>query len=578
MLGSRVISQLAATRHGGLSLARNPLLALSAASSSHSASSASRQSSSSSSSRAGGSGARGPLKRLFGAGLALAAFGVAAGALGGAIPRETTLGVRRAECEESKTPLPTFTKEEVAAHKTPETGIWVSYRGAVYNVTEFVEAHPGGRDKIMLAAGGGLEPFWGLYQQHNTEAVRAILAKYQIGTLAGFDQFAPIQEDDPYKNQPERSPVLRVLTQKPFNGETPLPLLVASFLTQRDFLFIRNHLPVPSIDPATFSVQIEGLGIREIKLSLDDLKRLFKKHEIVATLQCSGNRRSEMGKARPIKGLDWEQGAIGTAKWGGVLLRDVLVHAGFDPKDTPIVGHVQFEGLDQDSTNTHYGSSIPVQKAFSEDGDVLLAFEMNGEPLTPDHGFPLRVIVPGVTGARSVKWVYRIVLSDQESQSHWQQKDYKTFPNTVDWHNVDWSSQPAMQDTNVQSVICEPAKDSVLEVDSSAPEVPLRGFAFSGGGRKISRVDVSSDGGQTWYPAQISNNYQPATKAWGWVHWSATVTLPELEANRDHKVQLVVRATDVSDNTQPEWPAAIWNLRGVANNSLHRVDVTLKAS
>lgn len=167
---------------------------------------------------------------------------------------------------------------------------------------------------------------------------------------------------------------------------------------------------------------------------------MFKKHQVTATLQCSGNRRTEMKAARPgIKGLDWEAGAISTAVWGGALLSDVLQHAGeltstsspflstclfcqeltacimtffgaafdklcfdsasgLDPKD-PNVKHVQFEGMDVDMSGQRYGSSIPVAKAVDASGDVLLAYEMNGQPLPADHGFPVRTVVPGVTGA-----------------------------------------------------------------------------------------------------------------------------------------------------------------------------------
>ena len=112
---------------------------------------------------------------------------------------------------------------------------------------------------------------------------------------------------------------------------------------------------------------------------MEDLKKHFVKHEIVATIQCSGNRRHEMARLKPIKGLDWKQGAISTAKWGGVLLRDVLIYAGLDPKDVTFAGalHVQFEGLDKDPIGSTYGASIPIEKAMSADGDVLLAYEMN---------------------------------------------------------------------------------------------------------------------------------------------------------------------------------------------------------
>lgn len=451
----------------------------------------------------------------------------------------------------------------------------MSYKGYVYDATKFIEKHPGGAEKLMLAAGGKLEPFWGLYQQHNTPHVLNILEELKIGHLEGYQVSAVSDDVDPYLNDPPRSPILKVLTQKPFNAETPTSLLAAKQITPSEFFFIRNHLPVPHVDKSSFKVEIAGLGVRNIKLSLDDLKTLFRKHVVEATLQCSGNRRAEMAQVKPIKGLDWQQGAIGNARWGGVLLRDVLIYAGFDPRMTSDIYHVQFEGLDRDPTGAYYGASIPIEKVVNPESEVLLAFEMNGEELSLDHGFPLRVIVPGVTGARSVKWVQKIILSEKESSSHWQQKDYKVFPNTVDWDNVDWSSAPAMQETSVQSVICEPSPDTEIEVSSDYPEVTLKGFAFSGGGRAIARVDVSPDGGKSWYPARIIPNGQQPNKAWAWVLWTATVTLPPMKDEKE-QVTLAVRATDVSGNSQPESPASIWNLRGLANNSWHLVPVCIK--
>jgi len=469
-----------------------------------------------------------------------------------------------------------FTKEEVEEHRTKEKGIWVTYRGGVYDVTQFVEEHPGGSEKIMLAAGGSVEPFWALYQQHKAAHVKEILEGYRIGDLEG-DGADGEAIGDPFANEPARLPIFKVLTEKPFNGETPRSLLGASLWTPNSFFFVRNHLPVPVLERETFTVEVGGLGVKQVELRVEDLRRMFRKHEITAALQCSGNRRSEMAKCKPIKGLDWEQGAIGNAKWGGVLLRDVLLYAGVDPSEPGRIRHVHFEGADQDLSGTRYGASIPIEKALSREAEVLLAFEMNGEELPRDHGYPLRVVVPGVTAARSVKWVSRIILSDRESSSHWQQEDYKLFPNTVDWHNVDWSSAKPMYDTNVQSAICEPESGSVIEVDPDSPSVSLKGFAYSGGGRSIDRVDVSFDNGKLWFPAQIEREEQPLNKAWGWVLWKCSKELPPFQPGEEKReIKVAVRAVDSSGNTQPETSEPIWNLRGLGNNQWHRISLTLK--
>eukprot|EP00879_Flechtneria_rotunda_P019211 GHRR01020172.1.p1 GENE.GHRR01020172.1~~GHRR01020172.1.p1 ORF type:complete len:455 (+),score=128.97 GHRR01020172.1:287-1651(+) len=307
--------------------------------------------------------------------------------------------------------LPEYAADEVAQHRTPNDRVWVTYKNGVYDITDFIAQHPGGAAKIMLAAGGSVEPFWGLYQQHQKQEVQDIIKQYRIGTLKGAPAQSNISMEDPYKNEPKRHPALTIRSDKPFNGETPPDILAASLVTPAGVFYVRHHLPVPVIDQDKYSFKVEGQGLRTLQLSVPELQKHFRKFEVAATVQCAGNRRSQM-KAQPapgstgheIKGLDWEAGAIGTAVWGGVKLRDVLLAAGFTPGD-PCVAHIHFYGYDVDESGTSYAASIPVAKAVSEYEDVLLAWEMNGQPIPRDHGGPLRVIVPGTTGARSVKWI-----------------------------------------------------------------------------------------------------------------------------------------------------------------------------
>ena len=131
----------------------------------------------------------------------------------------------------------------------------------------------------------------------------------------------------------------------------------------------------------------------------------------MASVQCGGNRRLEMKSRRTLKGLDWRGGAIGNGQWTGVRLTDVLALAGFDEDKSPGARYVIFEGLDVDPSNDHFNASIPIEKAADPRGDVILAYEMNGEQLSRDHGYPIRVIVPGVVGVRNVKWLGRIEVS-----------------------------------------------------------------------------------------------------------------------------------------------------------------------
>lgn len=194
-----------------------------------------------------------------------------------------------------------------------------------------------------------------------------------------------------------------------------------------------------------------------------------------------------MTRLKSVRGGNWDAGAISTAEWSGVYLRDVLQGLGYAPG--PQVRHVHFEGLDRDAEK-NYGASIPAELAFSPERDVLLAFEMNGEPLPRDHGFPVRAVVPGIVGARNVKWLGRVVLSERESDSHWQRRDYRGFPPNVDWDNVDWDSMPSIQELPVVSAIATArAEDGQLLV---------RGYAWSGGGRRVIRVDLTTDEGASW--------------------------------------------------------------------------------
>lgn len=466
-----------------------------------------------------------------------------------------------------------YKMEDVAKHRDKSTGIWVTYKGGVYDITSFVEAHPGGMQKIMLAAGGSIEPFWGIYQQHNKKEVHDILAQYKIGELEGGP--APSAAlADPFKDEPSRHPALIARSAKPCNAETPGDLLSASLITPTDLFYVRNHLPVPTVDPKAWKLRIEGEGLRTVELSLEELQTRFRKHVQAATIQCAGNRRSEMKQIKPVKGLDWDIGAIGTATWGGVLLRDVLKYAGFEDGD-PSVAHVHFVGLDNDPlTGEVYAASIPVHKAVSPEADVLLAYEMNGAPLTRDHGAPVRVVAPGIIGARNVKWLSKVSTSAEECQGFWQQKDYKSFSPSVDWDTVDWNSSPAIQESPITSAVCEPKKGD--QVYLSDGEVSAHGYAFGSGGRDVMRVDVSIDGGKTWSVATLKKLPQQPGKAWAWCHWQATLPLPA-GTQPGSKVELVCRALDEACSAQPDSVAGLWNLRGVLNNAWHRVELEVVA-
>ncbi|KAG8431620.1 hypothetical protein GDO86_017880, partial [Hymenochirus boettgeri] len=470
------------------------------------------------------------------------------------------------------TNIPQYTKEDVRKHSSVEDRIWVTYGGDVFDITEFVELHPGG-SRILLAAGGALEPFWALYGVHKSEHVLEILQEYKVGVLSPADKEDSVDESDPYYLDPPRHPVLKVNSMKPFNAEPPADMLTEHYITPVDLFFKRNHLPVPQINPDDYKLFIdlpfgETQG-KMISFSLTDLKTKFPRHEITATLQCAGNRRTEMNQVKQVKGLEWSNAAISTARWAGVRLRDVLLAAGYTD-ETSNAEHVHFEGLDKDLTGTNYGASIPFHHAMNKDNEVLLVYEMNGKDLPQDHGFPLRVIVPGIVGARNVKWLGRIVVSREESHSHWQQKDYKGFNPSVDWDSVDFASSPAIQELPVQSAITQPHPGETV-LPNIDGELTVKGYAWSGGGREIVRVDVSVDGGKTWRVAELIGEKQKDGRAWAWKLWQLNVPLPP----KGSDFTIICKAVDSSYNVQPDTVAPIWNLRGVLNNAWHRVQVTV---
>ena len=347
---------------------------------------------------------------------------------------------------------------------------------------------------------------------------------------------------------------LIVHSSTPMNAEPPLDRLVENWMTPTERFYVRSHAPVPQIDTNSFRLSVEGLVEKPLSLSLKQLSEM-KQQSVMATLTCAGNRRNEHSLVKPVKGVPWGAGAIGNAQWGGVLLSDVLKLAGLKTE----AKHVWFEGLDQIKRKNGiipFGASIPIARAMDDQEarpGALLTTHMNHKPLNGDHGAPLRTVVPGYIGARSVKWLGRIVVSNRPSPNHYVATAYKIVE---DGDPVEWSEQGPIYRMPLNSAICTPAAGKV-----KAGKIKVAGYALPQGrpGTTIANVDVSADGGKTWIRASIDTKQQPNC----WVLWSAEVQLKGASST------LTVRATDSRGKRQPK--RVDWNQKGYLFNAWHQI-------
>ncbi|MCI4326695.1 MAG: sulfite oxidase [Thermoplasmata archaeon] len=377
------------------------------------------------------------------------------------------------------------------------------------------------------------------------------------GTFTGRSPAAEASPEAPGLSEPSKG--LTVVTKEPYCAETPLPEL-DTWVTPTERFFVRSHFPVPHLDVESWRLIVDGEVDHPLELSFADLMR-ERTRTVVTTMECAGNSRSSVYP--PAQGVRWHHGALGTARWSGVSLWDVISKAEIRPAAIEAV----FEGADHGREpgvpeELSYAMSVPIVKA--EHPDTLLAFEMNGEPLTASHGFPVRVIVPGWYGMGSVKWVTRISLIDHSFRGFFRTKPY-TFIHEGDDPDVLRKPVTSLQ---VKSVITWPPEGATV-----APgRIVVRGAAWSGEAA-ISRVEVAvglpddSGEGGTWRPATLLGPETPHA----WVRWEVPIDL-----ERPGYFVLRCRATDERGDTQPL--RAEWNFRGVANNSMHAVPLIVRRS
>ncbi|XP_028757479.1 inducible nitrate reductase [NADH] 2-like [Neltuma alba] len=367
----------------------------------------------------------------------------------------------------------------------------------------------------------------------------------------------------------------RVPGKNYINWEPPITLMNHSFITPIPLHFVRNHGPTPNTRWDDWTVEVSGLVKRPAEFTMNQLVNQFPSREFPVTLVCAGNRRAEQTMVRQSIGYNWRVGAASTSIWRGVPLRYLLKRCGIYSRTKGAL-YVCYEG-DEDlpgGGGSKYGTSIKREIAMDPTRDVILAYMQNGERLAPEFGFPVRMIVPGFIAGRMVKWLKRIIVTSQESQNHYHYKDNRVFPSHVDAELANaegWWYKPEyiINELNVNSVITTPCHGEILPINSSTTQKPyvLRGYAYSGGGRKVTRVEVTMDGGETWSLATLERSEKPNKygKYWCWSLWSLEVEALDLLRDKE----IAVRAWDEALNTQPE--KLIWNVKGMMNNCWFKV-------
>ncbi|CAF1026432.1 unnamed protein product [Adineta steineri] len=355
----------------------------------------------------------------------------------------------------------------------------------------------------------------------------------------------------------------------PYNGEPPRNKLMQNKMTPNEYHFVRNHGGIPTIDKTAFTLTIGGLVNKPQILTLADLQdpKKFEPVEVTVTLQCSGTRRIEQiheypGEGDELINAPWGEGAIGTARYRGVSLKKVLKYCGGMQDEAQ---HIEFIGADtyfKKLNVFNYAVSVPRRKVEALN-EVLLVWEMNGEPLPAIHGAPLRVVVTGFIGARSCKWVLRVNVLNEPSRGPVQQQEYLYYGPQIGKQNVLFSNGFSIQEMPVGSAIMTPNDKQVVVHQG---KIEMTGWAYSGGSRWIERVDVSADGGHTWLqcdPDDMTEKHYHAWRLW-------KITLPVLA---EGWLELVVRAFDNACNTQPTYVRSVWNWDLHVTSSAHRIKI-----
>ncbi|KAK6537347.1 hypothetical protein TWF694_011539 [Orbilia ellipsospora] len=402
----------------------------------------------------------------------------------------------------------------------------------------------------------------------------------------------PIDKDTPDSWIPRDPRLIRLTGVHPFNVEAPLTdLFESGFITPTELFYVRNHGAVPQVQDAEipdWEISIEGLVENPITLTFKQILEDFEQVTVPITMVCAGNRRKEQNMVRKTKGFSWGAAGVSNALWTGPMLKDILAIA----KPLRRARYVCMEGADK-LPNGYYGTNAKLSWVNDPNRGIMLAHKMNGEMLAPDHGKPIRVVIPGQIGGRSVKWLKRLILTEGPSENWYHIYDNRVLPTMVtpeiaSQDKTWWTDERyAIYDLSTNSAIAHPQHDETLDLTTAPSTYAVKGYAYSGGGRRISRVELSIDRGQTWSLAKISypedlyrrpefdDTYLYGGRldmSWRegshcWCFWRLDLDTESLGNSEG----ILLRAMDDSMNLQPK--DMYWSVLGMMNNPWFRVAI-----
>jgi DMSO/TMAO reductase YedYZ molybdopterin-dependent catalytic subunit len=319
--------------------------------------------------------------------------------------------------------------------------------------------------------------------------------------------------------------------ESPLNLEMPFSTL-DSFITPTESFYVRTHFPIPAIDRDAWWLHVEGEVENPFAINYEQLLEL-ESITTPVTLECAGNSRNFLDPK--VKGVQWHLGAVGTAEWTGVSLSVLLDRASVKPSARDVILEGTDGGMLEDPKSPpgqlRFARSIPVEKARA---DVLLAYKMNGHDLSPEHGFPVRAIVPGWYAVASIKWLQRIIVTDEPCAGYYQTIDYAYWKKRAGVAEL-----TPLTEIQIKAEIAKPAEGETVPANS---RVRVHGAAWTSDG-KITKVELSTDGGSTWNETNLLGEPKPNA----WRLWEFNWQTPAVPG----KQTLIVRATDSLGRTQP---------------------------